>query len=322
MTKPSKITAPNAGGRRLFAIRTSLDARGSEFRSSAAEGGRVDRVVEHRGCRLAYSVAGSGPAVLFVQGVGVQGADWRPQTADLADGYTCLSFDNRGMGRSQPVGAAITVAQMADDARAVLDAARVESAHVVGHSLGGLVALQLALDARVRVRSLALLCTFTDSRTAAPLTPRMVWLGLRARVGTRAMRRRGFLRLVLPPGATADADALAELFGHDLADQPPVVAAQLRAMRAVDLMDRLKELADLPALVVTAAHDPIAPPRAGEALRDGLAGARYVEVADASHGLPITHAAQVNRLLREHLSAVESAARPAGEVLQHTEPQR
>jgi pimeloyl-ACP methyl ester carboxylesterase len=257
--------------------------------------------------------------VLFIQGVGVQGAGWRPQTDDLAAGYTCLTFDNRGMARSQPAGAAITVAQMADDARAVLDAERVAAAHVVGHSLGGPVALQLALDARDRVRSLALLCSFTGGRTAAPLTPRMAWLGLRARVGTRAMRRRGFLRLVLPPGATADAGALAALFGHDLADQPPVVGAQLRAMRAADLTDRLGELAGLPALVVAAAHDPIAPPRAGRAVVAGLAGARYVEVADASHGLPITHAGLVNGLLREHFAAAESAGQPPAGAT-HAEP--
>ncbi len=269
----------------------------------------VDRVVEHRGCRLAYSVAGSGPAVLFIQGAGVQGAGWRPQIADLATDYTCLWFDNRGMGRSQPVGAEITVAQMAADARAVLDAERIADAHVVGHSLGGPVALQLALDARERVRSLALLCTFTGSQTAAPLSWRLAWFGLRSRVGTRPMRRRGFLRLVVPPGATADAGALAELFGHDLADQPPVVAAQLRAMRAVDLTSRLTELTGVPALVVTAAHDPIAPPSAGRALRDALPHGRYVEVADASHGLPITHAVLVNQLLRQHLAAV-GPARP------------
>lgn len=267
----------------------------------------MDRVVEHRGCRIAYSVSGTGPAVLFVQGVGVQGAGWRPQITALAADFTCLSFDHRGLGRSQPRGAEVTVAQMAEDARAVLDAERVAAAHVVGHSLGGPIALQLALDARSRVRSLSLLCTFTGSRTAAPLSPRLMWFGLRSRVGTRTMRRSGFLRLVLAPGATADPDELAELFGHDLADQPPVVSAQLRAMRAVDLTDRLKELGHLPALVVTAAHDPIAPPRAGRALRDGLTGARYVEFDDASHGLPITHAVQVNRLLHEHLSAVESS---------------
>lgn len=263
----------------------------------------MHRVTEHRGCRIAYTVTGSGPAVLFIQGVGVQGDGWRPQTADLATAYTCLSFDNRGMGHSQPPGAPITVAQMADDARVVLEAEQITAAHVVGHSLGGLVALQLALDARPRVRSLALLCTFTGHRTAAPLTARMLWLGLRARVGTRAMRRRGFMQIVLPPGATADATALADLFGHDLADQPPVASAQLRALRAADLTDRLRELAGVPSLVVAAAHDPIAPPSAGQALRNGIDGARYVEVPDASHGLPITHVVQVNAWLREHFSA-------------------
>lgn len=263
----------------------------------------VDRVVEHKGCRIAYAVGGSGPAVLFIQGVGVQGAGWRPQTDELAVGHSCLWFDNRGMGRSQPVGGEVTVARMAEDALAVLDAEGISAAHVVGHSLGGLVAIQMALGARGRVRSLALLCTFTGRRTAAPLTPRMAWLGLRARVGSRSMRRRGFLRLVLPPGATADPAELAELFGHDLADQPPVVTAQLRAMRSVDLSDRMAELAGIPALVVTAAHDPIAPPKSGRALHAGLVCSRYVEVADASHGLPITHAHLINNLLREHFSA-------------------
>ena len=265
----------------------------------------MNRVVEHRGCRLAYTVAGNGPSVLFIQGVGVHGAGWRPQTSELSSAYTCITFDNRGMGQSQPIGAEVSVAQMADDARAVLDAAGVQSAHVVGHSLGGPVALQLALDVGKRVKSLTLLCSFTGSRTVAPLTLRMILLGMQARIGTRTMRRRGFLKLLLPPGGSADSEALAELFGHDLADQPPVVPAQLRAMQAIDLSDRLGELVDVRTLIVNASHDPIAPPSAGLALRNGLTGSRYVEVADASHGLPITHAAQVNAMLVEHFAAAE-----------------
>lgn len=265
----------------------------------------MGQTVEHRGCRLAYTVSGQGPPVLFIQGVGVHGAGWRPQTEELEKQFTCITFDNRGMGQSQPVGTEVTVAQMADDARAILDAAGIDKAHVVGHSLGGLIALQLALTARERVQSLSLLCTFTGSRTAAPLSWRMIWLGMRSRVGTRAMRRRGFLRLVLPPGGEADANQLAELFGHDLADQPPIVGAQLRAMRAVDLTDQLGKLAGLPTLIVSAVHDPIAPPKSGTVLRDGIPGSHYVEIVDASHGLPITHARQVNQLLQDHIVAAE-----------------
>ena len=122
------------------------------------------------------------------------------------------------------------------------------------------------------------------------------------------MRRRGFLSIILPPGDPADREAraaeLESLFGHDLGDQLPIVDVQLKAMRGSDLTARLPELVGLPTLVISAAHDPIAPPGVGRAMAAGIAGARYVEAADASHGLPITHAAWVNGELRAHLARV------------------
>jgi pimeloyl-ACP methyl ester carboxylesterase len=77
-------------------------------------------------------------------------------------------------------------------------------------------------------------------------------------------------------------------------------------MRAADATPRLAELAGVPTLVVSAAHDPIAPPRAGRALAAGIPGARYVEMPDASHGAPIHQAGQVNALLLDHLTAAEA----------------
>lgn len=269
------------------------------------------RSIEHRGCRLAYSVRGEGPPVLFIQGVGVHGDGWRPQVDALAARYRCLSFDNRGMGRSQPAGRPITVEQMAEDALALMDAEGWESAHVVGHSLGGPVALQLALSARARVRSLALLCTFARGRDATRLNARMLWLGLRSRVGTRQMRRRAFLEIVMPcdgvgaAGRDATCERLAPLFGHDLADQPPVALKQLSALRAYDATPRLAELSGTPALVVSAAHDPIAPPEVGRALAAGLTGARYVEIAEASHGVTIQCADEINALLLRHFARAD-----------------
>lgn len=263
--------------------------------------------VEHRGCRLAYWTRGDGPPVLFIQGVGVHGCGWRPQVDELAGRFRCVWYDNRGVGLSQPPGVPLTVDQMANDARAVLDAAGCESAHVVGHSLGGLVALTLALACRPRVRSLSLLCTFARGADATRLTLGMLWTGMRTRIGTRRMRRRAFLELVLSPDelAAGDRDAraaeLGPVFGHDLADHAAVEMVQLRAMGRSDATPRLGELAGLPTLVVSAAHDRIARPASGRAIAAGIPGARYVEVADAAHGLPITHAARVNALLAEHI---------------------
>lgn len=272
------------------------------------------RSTDSHGCRLVYEVRGEGPPVLFIQGTGVHGGGWGPQVDGLADRYRCLWFDNRGMGRSLPAGLekdGLSVARMADDARAILDAEGWDSAHVIGHSLGGQVAVQLALTHRRRVRSLGLLCTFAAGGDVAPLTPRMLWLGTRTRIGTRPMRRRAFLQLVLPPRAFAEADLVAlaarltPLFGHDLAEQPEIVGPQLAALRACDLTPRLGELAGLPTLVVSAAHDPIAPPPLGQVLAAGIPGARYVELADASHGVPMHQPEVINRLLLEHLSEAE-----------------
>ncbi len=263
------------------------------------------------GCRLSFSVEGDGPSVVFIQGVGVHGRGWTPQVEDLRSGFQCLLFDNRGIGASQPMGTAITVAQMAEDTLGLMSHLGWESAHLVGHSLGGPVALEMALTVPHRVRSLSLLCTVARGRDATRLTGRMLWLGLRSRIGSRRSRRRAFLRIVMPEAVLAevDPDALAAelepLFGHDLAVQSPAAMKQLSALRAFDATDRLSEI-DIPTLVMSAAHDPIAPPAYGRALAAAIAGARYVEFEDASHGLPIQHAARVNGLLRQHLESAES----------------
>ena len=267
--------------------------------------------VEHCGCRLAYEVQGSGPPIVFIQGVGVHGRGWMPQVSTLSSRYECLIFDNRGMGLSQPLGASISVELMARDTLCLLDHLGWQSCHVVAHSLGGPVALQLALTQPSRVRSLSLLCTVARGSDATRLTWRLLQLGLRSRIGTRAMRRRAFLEIVLPPGVVHPADVstmaadLEPLFGHDIADQPPVAMKQLAALRAFDVSDRLQEITGIPALVVSAEHDPIAPPRYGRELASRIIGSRYVEIPNASHGVPIYQPAEINTLLVQHIAVAE-----------------
>ena len=247
--------------------------------------------------------------MLLIQGVGVHGDGWLPQTSELSSRFQCLWFDNRGMGKSQPVGAPVTVEQMAGDAAALMDACGWRSAHLVGHSLGGLVAQHLALTDRPRVKSLALICTFARGRDVGR-SGRMVWLGMRTRIGTRRMKRRAFLEMVMPPDALrgADRDRLAEtlrpLFGHDLAEHPAIVMPQLRALAAYDSTPRLGELAGLPTLVVSASHDPVAEPRFGEALARGIPGARFECLTGASHGVTIHDPGRINDLLSKHFARV------------------
>ncbi len=253
----------------------------------------------------------------MIHGTGVGGAAWRPQVEALKSDFDCCIFDNRGFGQSQPLGQPLTLELMAEDALAVMDAAGFQSAHLVGHSLGGLIALYLAHAARQRVRSLALLNTFASGKVPTALSGWLIWMGLRTSVGTLRMRRRAFLEMILGPdelAAVKDVDALAThfsgLFDHDLGVQPPVAMKQVRAMSRADATPFLAGLAGLPALIVSAEHDRLAPPSAGKVMAEALPGARYVEFAGSSHAVPIHRAAEVNALLIEHLRVAEGAWTP------------
>jgi pimeloyl-ACP methyl ester carboxylesterase len=204
--------------------------------------------------------------------------------------------------------AAITVEQMALDTLEVMNSAGFGAAHLVGHSLGGVIAQQIALTNPERVKSLSLLCTSARGADAGRLSSRLIWLGLRSRLGSARMRRLAFLEIIMSSEylATQDRRALAArlkpIFGHDLAESTPVTRRQLQALKRFDASPRLGQLAGIPALVLSARHDIIFPPRCGQALAAGIPGARFVEIADGAHGLTIQCPEVVNAELAQQFA--------------------
>lgn len=275
--------------------------------TASARSIRVDDVT------LAYTSAGDGPPVLAIQGVGVAASGWQPQVEALARRYRVLAFDNRGIGATPRGAGVLTIERLAADALAILDAEGIARAHVIGHSMGGLIVLALALAAPTRVASLSLLCTFANGADPTRPSGRMIWLGTRSRIGTRTMRRRAMQEMLFPATwlRTQDRAALAErlntLFGRDLGASAPIVDEQLKVMGRFDATPRLAALAGIPTLVVSGRHDPIAPPALGRAIAAGVPGSRYVEFEDAGHALTIQQADRVNALLLEHLDAGAAA---------------
>jgi len=109
--------------------------------------------------RIWWDQSGAGDPILLIMGHAYGAGMWHRTTPELAASYRVIRFDNRGVGRSSDPPGLYPVPLLADDALAVLDAAGAASAHVYGVSLGGAIALQLALDHPGRVRSLILGCT-------------------------------------------------------------------------------------------------------------------------------------------------------------------
>jgi pimeloyl-ACP methyl ester carboxylesterase len=272
--------------------------------------------VDTASARISYTdTGGSHPAVVMIQGVGVIGEGWRPQIDALRDRYRVLTFDNRGVGGSTLAANAppLTIEAMAADAWAVVDAAGLDRVHVVGHSVGGVVAQEVALSAPARVKSLSFLCTFASGAQSSKLSPSTFLIALRTRLGTRAMRREAFLSMVLTDAAlraagdaaarAALAEGLRPLFGRDLADQPPIIMKQLRASARYDARARLAALGAIPTLVLSAAEDRIARPIYGRELAAAIPGARFEELSDVAHGVPLTSPALINERLAAHFAA-------------------
>lgn len=252
------------------------------------------------GARLRAWRCGEGEPILFVQGTAVGGLGWTPQLARFSREWSCAAWDHRGYGSSSLEGD-VSVPAMAADGVALLDAFGWDRAHVVGHSLGGLVCQEIALSWPERVRSLTLSCTFLRGRQATRLTPGVIWRGLRTQLGTRAMRRRAFLAMIAPPDRRTEAEAerLAPLLGRDLADSPPVLRKQLRAMATYDRSSELGSI-EVPTLVQSAGDDVIAPPVFGRALAGAVPGARFV-LLDGTHAHPLLDPEPFDRMLEAHL---------------------
>ena len=228
------------------------------------------------GVDLYYERVGAGPPVLLVMGLGMNATGWWRTIPVLAQGFTVLSFDNRGVGRSGRPRGQFSIAQMADDAVAVLDAAGVGAAHVYGVSLGGMIAQEIALRRPERVLGLVLAATTPggehavapDAETLAFFRRRRqmpaeeaVWASVPYNYAART-RRDGGQRI---------AEDIAQRLRFPIEPEPYV--AQLAAALGHDAYERLGAVSH-PTLVVHGAEDRMVHPDNARLLAERIPGAR------------------------------------------------
>jgi 3-oxoadipate enol-lactonase len=237
-----------------------------------------------------------GPAVLLIMGLGYPAAMWFRQLPALTEHYRVIRVDNRGAGHTGDVpGAPYTVETMTADCLAVLDEAGVTTAHVVGISMGGLMAQEIALTAPNRVRSLTLLATHPGISHAVMNPEAMEVLGKRGNL-TPQEAAEASVPFNYAPSTPR------ERIEEDWAVRLPLAAttagylAQLTGTSQWDGHDRLDSIT-APTLVMHGELDALVPPANGRILADRIAGAELQTVPDANHLLGTDQPELVSELL-------------------------
>lgn len=253
------------------------------------------------GARIWWGSMGRGEPVVMLMGLGCSSALWFRIAPRLARTHRVILIDNRGTGQSQVRGALVhRVAHMAADVDAVLEAAGEPDAHVIGFSMGGMIAQQFAIDFPARVRSLALLGTNPGGhRTiqAAAHVRRLLFdkATMSPEQALVAMRPYTYGRDT--PDARFDEDSLVRI-----ANQPTGrdYKAQLYALLYWSAYRQLSTLA-LPLLVVHGLQDALIPPANGRLIASQVRRARLVELPHASHWLTTDATEECLKALRGHL---------------------
>ncbi|MGA8485808.1 MAG: alpha/beta hydrolase [Gaiella sp.] len=230
--------------------------------------------------KLAWDRRGNGAPLLLIHGLGYARWGWEPVLPELAEQFDVILFDNRGIGESDAPPGPYTVAEMAADAVQVLDEAGVARAHVVGTSLGGMIAQELALAYPERVDRLVLACTTPGGQKAHPMPQVTVALMAEAATLQPAVALRRFVENALAPATVAAHPEIVEqIMAHRLAtaQQPAAWAAQASAGATFDAYDRLGALA-APTLVQHGDEDVVVDPRNADLLVELLPDARLERV--------------------------------------------
>jgi pimeloyl-ACP methyl ester carboxylesterase len=241
-----------------------------------------------------------GCPVLLLHGLGATADSWQLQMPALQEaGFRPIAPDSRGFGQSSYPGGGLTIPALAADLIALLDHLQIEQAHAVGISMGGTLALQLALEHPERVQKLALVNTFAALRpdNANQFLYFLLRLVLVHTLGLPAQAKAVAARIFPRP----EEDILRqELLNQILQADPRGYRAAMRALARFNVSDQLAEIR-CPALVITGQNDTTVAPQRQKTLVECIPGARQVVIAGAGHAASVDSPGAFNRALIEFL---------------------
>ncbi len=263
-------------------------------------------VVVPDGTRIHYETFGrsDGEPVAMIQGLGADSRGWIRQRRAIGDRYRAIAIDNRGVGRSDVPPGPYDLEVMAADVVAVLDDLGLDSAHVMGASMGGVISQVLGVRHQERVRSLTLACTGCHHlQWRRDLLAE--WGELAVSRGMRAMVDEASRWLIGPRSRLRFWPVIGWLGPLALQVRPEAFKAQVDAILSLD--DKLRfelETVKVPTLVIVGSQDILTPIGDSELIHELIPDSELVIVTGAAHGFMVEHAGSFNRAVRGFLDRV------------------
>jgi (E)-2-((N-methylformamido)methylene)succinate hydrolase len=251
---------------------------------------------------LHYWAEGQGPAVLLIHGVGADGTSWDRIAKDLRPRFQVLRLDLRGHGRSAPIEGPLSLDDFVQDVVDVLTTCGRASAHIVGFSLGGIIAQAMALHHPDKVDGLVLLSAVAGRTPAERERVRQRLEVLRSD-GISAITGAAQVRWFTPAFIVRHPEIVQRRMEQLRQNHPESYAAAYTVFSTSDLGEQLHAISK-PTLIATGEHDPGSNPRMAEYMHRQIAGSRLEILPGLRHSILLEAPAVVSRLLLDFLSEI------------------
>ena len=267
-----------------------------------------------------YEEHGAGEPLLLIMGLAADSTAWMFQVPEFAEKYRTIVFDNRGVGRSSKPAGPYTIHEMADDAAGLLDVLHVKRAHVVGVSMGGMIAQELVLRHPDRVHGLVLACTYPEPDADIERNRRLsvrqlggsISDGGDVQIDLKAINPMDFLQQLLPMVFNQEFIAkelpkLVQVFSGALqyGFSLEAILGQVAAVMSHKATDRLHQIA-VPTLVITGDADRLISPANSDLLARHIPNAKLVKVPGGSHGFNFETPERFNQAVLDFLASVRN----------------
>ncbi len=255
---------------------------------------------------LYYEVYGKGEPLLLIAGLGYASWSWFCQVERFAESYQTIVFDNRGVGESDKPDIPYSIAMLADDTAGLLASLDIPAAHILGVSMGGFVAQEIALRHPEIIKSLVLGCTSFGGPDSIPITE----TALNSMLNVQGLTPEGIIRQGFKTALSEDfrnsrPEVIDRMVGWRLEKPTPRYAWERQFMAATTFntesrLNRIKA----PVLVITGADDLVIPARNSELLAAGISGAELVIMPGGGHLFFVEQAKEFNRRVLDFLDRV------------------